>query len=101
MHIPTIYSEEYSGQEVFEMTKEKSHHLFNVLRSTKYFKNSSSSNGKAVVLFLVIKGLYFFWVNLYCNKFLNCYIMIPSIKKRNSLKINLWKRVFLNIIIRI
>ena len=48
MHIPTIYSEEYSGQEVFEMTKEKSHHLFNVLRS----RNSSTvyiSNGKGLL----------------------------------------------------
>ena len=48
MHIPTIYFEEYRGQEVFEMTREKSHHLFNVLRS----RNGSSvyiSNGKGLL----------------------------------------------------
>jgi len=48
MHIPTIYSEEYNGQEVFEITSEKSHHLFNVLRS----RNGSSvyiTNGKGLL----------------------------------------------------
>ena len=48
MHIPTIYSEEYSGQEVFEMTKEKSHHLFNVLRS-RNGSNVYISNGRGLL----------------------------------------------------
>ena len=48
MHIPTIYSEEYSGQEVFEMTREKSHHLFNVLRS-RNGSNVYISNGRGLL----------------------------------------------------
>ena len=48
MHIPTVYCEEYNGQEVFEISSEKSHHLFNVLRS----RNGSSvyiTNGKGLL----------------------------------------------------
>ena len=48
MHIPTIYSEEFDGSTNFVMSKDKFHHLVNVLRIKKG-KEVKVSNGQGVL----------------------------------------------------
>ena len=48
MHIPTIYSEEFDGSTDFVMSKDKLHHIVNVLRIKKG-KDVKISNGQGVL----------------------------------------------------
>ena len=48
MHIPTLYFEEFEGEESMEINQEKSHHLFNVIRA-RLGSTVRISNGRGLL----------------------------------------------------
>lgn len=48
MHIPTLYFEEFEGEESMEINQEKSHHLFNVIRA-RLGSKVRISNGRGLL----------------------------------------------------